>query len=79
MLSTLYVWRVIGLLYAGSHRLLHNLTDVHRKPSACFGLHVDTVSMAYQRAHFIPTHTTINAKGAALLFLKEVWKHHGMP
>jgi hypothetical protein len=30
-------------------------------------------------AHFIPTHTTINAKGTALLFLKEVWKHHGTP
>jgi transposase InsO family protein len=24
-------------------------------------------------------HTTINAEGTALLFLKEVWKHHGMP
>jgi hypothetical protein len=24
---------------------------------------------------FIPTHTTINAEGTALLFLKEVWKH----
>jgi hypothetical protein len=32
-----------------------------------------------KRAHFIPTHTTINAKGTALLFLKEVWKHHGTP
>jgi hypothetical protein len=30
-------------------------------------------------AHFIPTHTTINAEGTALLFLKEVWKHHGTP
>jgi transposase-like protein len=30
-------------------------------------------------AHFIPMHTTINAKGTALLFLKEVWKHHGTP
>jgi hypothetical protein len=30
-------------------------------------------------AHFIPTHTTINAEGIALLFLKEVWKHHGTP
>jgi hypothetical protein len=29
--------------------------------------------------HFIPTHTTINAEGTALLFLKEVWKHHGTP
>jgi transposase InsO family protein len=28
-------------------------------------------------AHFIPTYTTINAEGTALLFLKEVWKHHG--
>jgi hypothetical protein len=32
-----------------------------------------------KRAHFIPTHTTINAEATALLFLKEVWKHHGTP
>jgi transposase InsO family protein len=32
-----------------------------------------------KRAQFIPTHTTLNAEGTALLFLKEVWKHHGMP
>jgi transposase InsO family protein len=32
-----------------------------------------------KRVHFIPTHTTINAEGTALLFLKEVWKHHGTP
>jgi hypothetical protein len=32
-----------------------------------------------KRAHFIPTHTTINAEGTALLFFKEVWKHHGTP
>jgi hypothetical protein len=30
-------------------------------------------------AHFIPRHATINAKGTALLFLKEVWRHHGTP
>jgi hypothetical protein len=30
-------------------------------------------------AHFIPTHTTINVEGTALLFFKEVWKHHGTP
>jgi hypothetical protein len=29
--------------------------------------------------HFIPTHTTINAVGAAHLYLREVWKHHGTP
>jgi hypothetical protein len=32
-----------------------------------------------KRAHFILTHTTINAEGTALLFLKEVWKHHRTP
>jgi hypothetical protein len=32
-----------------------------------------------KHVHFIPTHTTINAEGIALLFLKEVWKHHGTP
>jgi transposase InsO family protein len=32
-----------------------------------------------KRAHVIPTHTTINAEGTALLFLEEVWKHHGTP
>jgi transposase InsO family protein len=30
-------------------------------------------------AHFIPTHTTITAEGAACLYLREVWKHHGTP
>jgi transposase InsO family protein len=30
-------------------------------------------------AHFIPMHTTINTEGTALLFFKEVWKHHGTP
>jgi hypothetical protein len=40
---------------------------------------MNVVNNVTKRAHFISTHTTINAKGAALLFLKEVWKHHGMP
>src|SRR3981189_2316339 len=30
-----------------------------------------------KRMHFIATHTTITAVGAARLFLREVWKHHG--
>jgi hypothetical protein len=50
MLSTLYMWRVISFLYAGSHRLLHNLTDMRRKPSACIGLHVGMVPKAYQHS-----------------------------
>ena len=37
---------------------------------------IDTVT---KRAHFIPTHTTITAEGAALLFLQDVWKHHRLP
>jgi hypothetical protein len=37
------------------------------------------VNSLTKHAHFIPTHTAINAKGTALLFLKEVWKHHGTP
>jgi transposase InsO family protein len=40
---------------------------------------MNVVDSVTKHTHFIPTHTTINAKGAALLFLKEVWKHHGMP
>jgi hypothetical protein len=32
-----------------------------------------------KHTHFILTHTTINAEGTALLFLKEVWKHDGTP
>ena len=37
---------------------------------------VDSVS---KRAHFIPTHTTVTAEGAARLFLYQVWKLHGLP
>jgi transposase InsO family protein len=37
---------------------------------------VDSLS---KRAHFVPTHTTLNAEGTARLFLREVWKHHGTP
>jgi hypothetical protein len=40
---------------------------------------MNVVNSVTKGAHFIPTHTTINAKGAAHLFLKEIWKHHGTP
>jgi hypothetical protein len=49
MLSTLQVQRVIIFLYGVSRRLLINLTNLHQKPLACFGLHVDMVPMAYHR------------------------------
>jgi len=37
---------------------------------------VDSVS---KQAHFILTHTTVIAEGAARLFLHQVWKLHGLP
>jgi len=37
---------------------------------------VDAVS---KRVHFILTHTTVIAEGAARLFLHYVWKLHGLP
>ncbi|GLB34668.1 putative retrotransposable element tf2 155 kda protein type 1-like [Lyophyllum shimeji] len=37
---------------------------------------VDSVG---KRAHFIPTHTTCTAMGAANLYRKHVWKLHGLP
>ena len=36
---------------------------------------VDSVS---KRVHFISTHTTVTAKGAARLFLHQVWKLHSL-
>jgi hypothetical protein len=44
---SLYVQRVIGFVYMGSCQLLYNLTNMHQKPSACFGLCVDMVPMVY--------------------------------
>jgi len=37
---------------------------------------VDSVS---KRVHFILTHTTVIAEGAARLFLHQVWKLHSLP
>jgi len=37
---------------------------------------VDSIS---KRVHFVPTHTTVTAEGAARLFFHHVWKLHGLP
>jgi len=37
---------------------------------------VDSMS---KQVHFIPTHTTVTAEGAARLFLHQVWKLHSLP
>jgi hypothetical protein len=40
---------------------------------------MNIINSVNKRVHFIPTHTTITAEGATRLYLREVWKHHGMP
>jgi hypothetical protein len=40
---------------------------------------MNVVDSVTKRAHFIPMHTTITAEGAARLYLRDVWKHHGTP
>jgi len=37
------------------------------------------VDLVLKWAHFIPTHMTVTAEGAAWLFLHQVWKLHGLP
>jgi transposase InsO family protein len=37
------------------------------------------VNSLTKHTQFILMYTTINAEGTALVFLKEVWKHHGIP
>jgi len=37
------------------------------------------VDLVSKQAHFIPTHTTVTAEGAARLFLHQVWKLHSLP
>ena len=37
------------------------------------------VESTTKRAHFISTHTTVSALGAARLYLHHVWKLHGLP
>jgi len=36
------------------------------------------VDSVLKQAHFILTHTTVTVKGAARLFLHQVWKLHGL-
>jgi hypothetical protein len=40
---------------------------------------MNVVDSVTKRTHFIATHTTVTAVGAARLFLREVWRHHSTP
>jgi hypothetical protein len=40
---------------------------------------MNVVDCIGKQAHFIPTNTMINAEGTTRLYLKEIWKHHGLP
>src|SRR5271170_2015242 len=42
----------------------------------CIMVVVDSVT---KRSHFIDAVTTISAAGSARLYVKHVWKHHGLP
>jgi len=37
------------------------------------------VDLVLKWVHFIPTHMTVTAEGAARLFLYQVWKLHSLP
>jgi hypothetical protein len=54
MLLTLDVQRVVVFLYVESRHLLHNLTDMHRKVSACIDLRVAMVPESYQHVTSAP-------------------------
>jgi transposase InsO family protein len=67
-----------GKIYVSKDRdLRHRIVELPE--SHGYDAIMCVVDSLTKRAHFIPTHTTINAEGTALLFLKEVWKHHGTP
>ena len=40
---------------------------------------MNIVNSVRKRAHFMPMHTMVNMEGAAWLYLKKVWKLHGLP
>src|ERR1700733_1281847 len=40
---------------------------------------MNVVDCVGKRAHFLPTHTTVDAVGSANLYFRDVWKHHGLP
>jgi hypothetical protein len=42
----------------------------------CVMVVVDSVT---KKSHFVDTNTTISASGSARLYVKHVWKHHGLP
>jgi transposase InsO family protein len=48
-------------------------------PSDGFDAIMVAVDSMGKRAHFISTYTKITAEGAARLFLREIWRLHGLP
>src|SRR5262245_29201745 len=50
------------------------LPDVHGYDAI-----MNVVDSVRKRAHFLPTHIPITAEGAANLYVRQIWKHHGLP
>jgi hypothetical protein len=53
---------------------ISELPEVNGKD--CIMVVVDSVT---KRSHFVDTNTTISAVGSTRLYVKHVWKHHGLP
>src|SRR6266566_1665602 len=48
-------------------------------PSDGFDAILVVVDRLTKQRHLIPCHTTANAKDVAEMYLREIWKHHGLP
>jgi len=65
------LWGSIGTLVDA------NPTRLSKRSQSC-PLTITVVDAVSKRVHFIPTHTTVTAEGAACLFLHYVWKLHSL-
>lgn len=54
------------------------ITDLPETPSGHTAIFV-VVDMLTKMAHFVPTVTALNTEGLARLFVREVWRLHGLP
>jgi hypothetical protein len=63
-----YQWDIISIKY------IVELSQAH-----CYDAIIVVINSVTKHAHLIPTHTTTNAEGVARLYLREVWKHYGLP
>jgi len=44
-----------------------------------YNMIMNIVDSVGKQAHFMPMHTMVNVEGAVQLYLREIWKLHGLP